>query len=116
MSVVALKIYKINEKEITAYDIKKIVKKGYDSTIFNLIDAINLKNKDKILKIYNELLEENETEEKILYTIANHYRLLLQIKIQSKDKSDSEIISELVKFFSWIIFHSIITNVLYQTK
>lgn len=89
-----LKIYKINEKEITAYDIKKIVKKGYDSTIFNLIDAINLKDKDKILKIYNELLEENETEEKILYTIANHYRLLLQIKIQSKDKSDSEIISE----------------------
>ena len=74
--------------------IDKIVKKGYDSTIFNLIDAINFKDKDKILKIYNELLEENETEEKILYTIANHYRLLLQIKIQSKDKSDSEIISE----------------------
>lgn len=89
-----LKIYKINEKEITTDDIKKLVKKGYDSTIFNLIDAINLKDKDKIFKIYTELLEENETEEKILYTIANHYRLLLQIKIKSKDKSDNEIIAE----------------------
>lgn len=89
-----LKIYKINEKEITVDDIKKLVKKGYDSTIFNLIDAINLKDKDKIFKIYTELLEENETEEKILYTIANHYRLLLQIKIKTKDKSDNEIIAE----------------------
>lgn len=89
-----LKIYKINEKEITTDDIKKLVKKGYDSTIFNLIDAINLKDKDKIFKIYTELLEENETEEKILYTIANHYRLLLQIKIKTKDKSDNEIIAE----------------------
>ena len=89
-----LKIYKINEKEITVDDIKKLVKKGYDSTIFNLIDAINLKDKNKIFKIYNELLEENETEEKILYTIANHYRLLLQIKIKTKDKSDNEIIAE----------------------
>lgn len=89
-----LKIYKINEKEITVDDIKKLVKKGYDSTIFNLIDAINLKDKNKIFKIYTELLEENETEEKILYTIANHYRLLLQIKIKTKDKSDNEIIAE----------------------
>ncbi|MGM9879330.1 MAG: DNA polymerase III subunit delta [Bacilli bacterium] len=89
-----LKIYKINEKEITIDDVKNLIKKGYDSTIFNLIDAINLKDKDRIYKIYKELLEENETEEKILYTIANHYRLLLQIKIKSKDKSDNEIISE----------------------
>lgn len=89
-----LKVYKINERVITIDDVNLLVKKGYDSTIFELIDAINLKDKKKIHKIYNELLEENETEEKILYTIANHYRLLFQIKIKIRDKSDSEIISE----------------------
>ena len=79
-----LKLYKLNEKEITTEDIENLVKKSLDSTIFNLIDKINEKDKVKIFKIYNELLEEGETEEKIMYTIANHYRLLFQISEKIK--------------------------------
>lgn len=89
-----LKLYKFNEKEILVEDVEKLVRKGFDSTIFNLIDAINLKDKKKIFRIYYELLEEGETEEKILYTITNHYRLLLQIKGKVLKMSDSEIIKE----------------------
>ncbi len=89
-----LKLYKFKTKEITTDDIEKLVKKGFDSTIFNLIDVINQKDKQRIFKIYNELLEEGETEEKILYTIANHYRLLYQIKEKSKVMRDEDIIRE----------------------
>ena len=89
-----LKPYKLNEKEITTKDIENLVKKSLDSTIFNLIDKINEKDKVKIFKIYNELLEEGETEEKIMYTIANHYRLLFQISEKIKSLSDDEIIKE----------------------
>ena len=89
-----LKLYKLNEKEITTEDIENLVKKSLDSTIFNLIDKINEKDKVKIFKIYNELLEEGETEEKIMYTIANHYRLLFQISEKIKSLSDDEIIKE----------------------
>ena len=87
-----LKLYKFNEKVITLVDVNRIVRKGYDSTIFNLIDEINSGNKEKIYSIYRELLMENETEEKILYTIANHYRLLYKVKIKSMSMSDSEMI------------------------
>lgn len=87
-----LKLYKFNEKVITSDDVNKLVRKGYDSTIFNLIDEINNSNKEKVFNIYRELLMENETEEKILYTIANHYRLLYKIKIKSMSMSDSEMI------------------------
>ena len=87
-----LKLYKFNEKVITLDDVNRIVRKGYDSTIFNLIDEINSGNKEKIYSIYRELLMENETEEKILYTIANHYRLLYKVKIKSMSMSDSEMI------------------------
>lgn len=89
-----LKLYKFKEKEITALDVEKLVKKGFDATIFNLIDVINARDKSKIFKIYHELLEEGETEEKILYTIANHYRLLFQVKVNSLIMSDSELIKE----------------------
>lgn len=87
-----LKLYKFNEKVISLDDVNRIVRKGYDSTIFNLIDEINSGNKEKIYSIYRELLMENETEEKILYTIANHYRLLYKVKIKSMSMSDSEMI------------------------
>ncbi len=89
-----LKLYKLKEKEITEEDIKNLVRKGTDFSIFDLIDAINIKDKTKIFKIYNELLEFSESEDKVLYTIANHYRLLFQISIKEKTNSDSEIIKE----------------------
>lgn len=89
-----LKLYKFNEKDITSSDVDKLVRKGYDSTIFNLIDAINDCDREKVFKIFNELLEENETCEKILYTIANHYRLLFQIKVKIRTMRDDEIIKE----------------------
>lgn len=87
-----LKVYKFNDKIITRDDVDNLVKKGYDSTIFNLIDEINGGNREKVINIYKELLMENETEEKILYTIANHYRLLYKVKIKSMSLSDGELI------------------------
>ena len=89
-----LKIFKLNEKEITREDIGKIVKKSYDATIFDLIDEINKKNTEGIFNIYNNLINEGEEIEKILYTISNHYRLLLQICIKTESISDNEIIKE----------------------
>ena len=88
-----LKMYKIDEKEITRDDVDKLVKKSLDSTIFDLIDKINQNDKNSIFKIYNELVEEGETEEKIMYTIANHYRLLFQISERIKTNTDNEIIA-----------------------
>lgn len=89
-----LKMYKYESKEITNSDIEKLVMKSIDSTIFNLIDAINISDRDRIFKIYNELLEEGETDEKIMYTIANHYRLLFQIREKLNDLKDDDIIKE----------------------
>lgn len=89
-----LKMYKFESKEITNSDIERLVMKSIDSTIFNLIDAINISDRDRIFKIYNELLEEGETDEKIMYTIANHYRLLFQIREKLNDLKDDDIIKE----------------------
>ena len=89
-----LKTFKIDEKEITKEDVELLVKKTIDASIFDLIDKINQKDKDRIFKIYNDLLEEGETEEKIMYTIANHYRLLYQISVKTKSQRDEDIIKE----------------------
>ena len=89
-----LKMYKLKEKVITSDDVKKLVKRSYDSTIFDLIEYITNKDVENIYKVYDEIKKEGETSEKIMYTLANHYRLLFQIKNLSEEKSDEEIQSD----------------------
>lgn len=90
-----LKMFKLDDKKITNEDVKLLVKKSFDSTIFDLINAINKKNKTKIFEIYNELINNNEDETKIIATLANHYRLVYKIKILTEDNLDEDIIKEL---------------------
>lgn len=59
-----------------------------------MIDSINSKDKVNSFKIYKELLEIGETDEKIMYTLANHYRLLFNISRKIKVSSDNDIINE----------------------
>ncbi len=89
-----LKMYKLNEKVITSDDVKKIVKRSYDSTIFDLIEYITNKDIENVYKVYDEIKKEGETPEKIMYTLANHYRLLFQIKNFDDEKTDEEIQNE----------------------
>lgn len=88
-----LKMYKLNEKEITKEDIKKSVRKNFDSNIFDLINNLNKKDKAKVFEIFYGLLDQKEDEIKILVILANNYRLLYQIKKLKEEKTDKEIIS-----------------------
>lgn len=88
-----LKMYKLNEKEITKEDIKKSVRKNFDSNIFDLINNLNKKDKAKVFEIFYGLLDQKEDEIKIFVILANNYRLLYQIKKLKEEKTDKEIIS-----------------------
>lgn len=81
---------KDKEKEITKKDIDLIVIKKIDSNIFDLIDAIISKNKDKSLRIYNEMINYGEDIFKIFISLSNQIRLIYQVK-QLKDLSNEEI-------------------------
>lgn len=81
---------KDKEKEITKKDIDLIVIKRIDSNIFDLIDAIISKNKDKSLRIYNEMINYGEDIFKIFISLSNQIRLIYQVK-QLKDLSNEEI-------------------------
>lgn len=81
-------------KEITKKDIDLIVIKKIDSNIFDLIDAIISKNKDKSLKIYNEMINYGEDIFKIFVSLSNQIRLIYQVKTL-KDLSNEEIADKL---------------------
>ncbi len=85
---------KFDEKEITNKDIDLIVIKKIDNNIFNLIDAIITKNKEKSLSIYNNMVNYGEDVFRIFIALANQIRLIYQVKIL-RNLSNEEIADKL---------------------
>jgi len=85
---------KYDEKEITKNDIDLIVIKRIDSNIFDLIDAIISKNKEKSLRIYNEMINYGEDIFKIFVSLSNQIRLIYQVKVL-KNLTNEEIANKL---------------------
>ena len=75
-----IKIYKNNDKTITENDIINITTKKIDIDIFKLIDYIIVKNKEKALELYEEMLKMNEEPIKIIVILANQFRIMYQSK------------------------------------
>lgn len=88
-----LMMYKLDTKTITEKDIKKIVKKGLDKTIFDLTNAINRKDAKGAFEVYYELLNNNEDELKILNILATNFKIMYKIKELIFDKTDDEAIA-----------------------
>ena len=85
-----LKEFKLNEKVITKNDIDLICKKNFENTIFDLIDAIIKKEKNKVIDLYNYFISNGTEVFGILVLLANQIRLIYNVKVLSR-LSDSEI-------------------------
>lgn len=91
-----LLIYKDTDKNISEDDIKNLICVNIEDNIFALTNAIMNNQKEKIIKIYKDLISMGEDEIKLIATLANQFRLLLQVKLMKNNGySDNEMISTL---------------------
>ena len=89
-------IYKDKDKKITREDIENVITKNIEKNIFELTNAIVNRNKDKIMEIYNDLVLAKEDPIKLLVTLSNQFRLILQVKLMRKSGySEKEIVTTL---------------------
>ena len=89
-------IYKDTDKKITKEDIDEVITKNLEKNIFELTNAIVNKNKEKINQIYKELTLSGEDPIKLLITLSNQYRLILQVKLMRQSGySEKEIVTTL---------------------
>lgn len=89
-----LKLYKLNEKEITSDDIKEIVREDIDDNIFHFVDSILDGNKNEAFTMYHNFLLNGETVVKMIALLSNKIRLIYQVKVLS-NLSDKDISSML---------------------
>lgn len=91
-----LLIYKDEDKNITSDDIKNLVCTNIEDNVFALTNAIMENNRDKTMKIYEDLIVMGEEPIKLIGMISNQFRLLLQVKLMvNNGYSDNEMISTL---------------------
>ena len=96
-----------NEKEIEKNDIYLLVKSKVDMNIFNLIDSISSKNKNKAILLLNKQIEEGLNENYILTMFVYQFRNLIRIKsLLSQGLNNNEIISQ-TKMHPYVVQKSI---------
>lgn len=72
--------YCLDRDTITKDDIDAVVTSQITGKIFQMMDAIGLKQQDKALSLYYDLLSIRERPSHILYLITRHFNILLQVK------------------------------------
>jgi DNA polymerase-3 subunit delta len=72
--------YTFDRDTITIEDIDAVVTTQIIGKIFQMMDAIGLKQQNKALSLYYDLLSVREKPSHILYLIMRHFNILLQVK------------------------------------
>jgi DNA polymerase-3 subunit delta len=88
--------YTVDRDIVTPQDIDAVVTTQTTGKIFQMVDAIGLKQQNKALALYYDLLSLREKPMSILFMITRHFNLLLQVKDLFAKGSSSQSISEKV--------------------
>ncbi|MBR2603986.1 MAG: DNA polymerase III subunit delta [Bacilli bacterium] len=89
-------VYKKDNKNITSEDIDKVITSNINDNIFDLTNMVVNGEKEKLIDTYNNLIRMGEDPFKLMVTLSNQYRLILEVKLMVKNGyKDDEIISKL---------------------
>lgn len=75
-----LALYASDLKRIDLQMVDKLVSRSLEQNIFTLVDKIVQRKVDEALRIYYDLLKQNEEPLKILAVISGQFRLIYQVK------------------------------------
>ncbi|WP_342432373.1 DNA polymerase III subunit delta [Neobacillus sp. FSL H8-0543] len=79
-----LALYAAEEKQIDSALVEKLVARSLEQNIFTLIEKVVQRKLEDALRIYYDLLKQNEEPIKILALLAGQFRLIYQVKELSR--------------------------------
>lgn len=79
-----LSLYAGEEKHIDVTIVEKLVSRSLEQNIFTLIEKVVQRKLDEALRIYYDLLKQNEEPIKILALLSGQFRLIYQVKELSR--------------------------------
>ena len=95
--------YCMGKEEIEISDIEAICTTQITNKIFDMVEAVAMKNQKKALDYYYDLLALKEPPMRILYLITRQFNLLMQVKELSEEGYSAKTISERLKMAGFIV-------------
>ncbi len=92
-----------NQTRIQKQDVIKLVKGKFDDNIFNLIDAISIKNKNQALKLFLQQIENGTHPMYLLTMLIRQVRILLSTKKMLEDNKTKQQISIYLNLHPFVI-------------
>lgn len=89
--------YTMDKDSITVEDVDTVCTSQVKNKIFDMVDAVALKNQKKALQYYYDLLALKEPPMRILYLMARQFRILLQTRELMAQGVDKRQIAEKIK-------------------
>ena len=86
--------YTRGREEITAEDIDKLCIELLQDKVFDMIDAMASKDKDKVIRLYSDLLALKEPQMKILVLLGKQFANLMAVKEMYDNGNTNNIIAE----------------------
>jgi DNA polymerase-3 subunit delta len=74
-------------------DIERVCIKSFKLKVFDLVDAVAYKKRDKAIKILYEMLQQREPVSKLLFLISKQFRQMLEVKVLKQKGADKAQIS-----------------------
>ncbi len=108
--------YTLERDVIEAKDVEEVCTILVTSHIFDMVDAIGLRDEHKALALYNELQALREPPTRILYLIGRQMNLLLQMKDLKKRGADNNTIAKKVGVPSFAVPKYLKQASLYKTS
>ncbi|WP_251554781.1 DNA polymerase III subunit delta [Neobacillus muris] len=92
-----LSLYAAEETKIDRSLVEKLAARSLEQNIFTLIEKVVQRKLDEALRIYYDLLKQNEESIKILALLAGQFRLIYQVKELSRRGYGQQQIAGLIK-------------------
>ena len=87
--------YCYGQDVITNEDIEAVCTVQISSRIFDMIDAMSSKNRNKALQLYNDMMALKEPPMRILFMLARQFNIMLQVhELYSRGMANGEIASK----------------------
>ncbi len=86
--------YTYGREEVTAEDINELCVAQLQDKVFDMIDAMAVKDKDKVIRLYSDLLALKEPQMKILVLLGKQFANLMAVKEMCENGNSNNVIAE----------------------
>lgn len=94
--------YTLGREEISNEDVENICTADITGKIFDMIDAMSVKNKERLFSLYYDLLMVKEPPMRILYMVGRQFNIMLQVKDLSEKGAGKDVIIQNLKMHSFV--------------